>query len=480
MINPLESIDRGASMDYFVDNQAGNDTNNGSQRAPFKTIARAVQAAKAGDTLRIVPTPTPYTGTLDLQKSGAQGAPITITSAHATNNPIITPDTSWRVKADYWILERMDWTLYKDWAIQLGGSPLSGYGPDNAFARHITIRDCMFRHAPFEGVQIAHADDVRIEGCLFRDIRKRVKGQDCCALNIYGGSNITVIDCEFEDIGSDGVHIGPKHHQIGPVTIQDCKFRTNRPYGSVSWQNWGQSVGENAIDIKGLWASSADPDLIGPVIVRGCTMTGFNAIYPGQDCSDGGEITRPYPGGGLVIHMDAINVEVDNCVITNCDQAIALHDGKGDGGTTAGMKLTRSTIRDCAAGLSCIRALASLIATDNTFDCDQYLYAHRTPITFTSNFVKRGTYVRDSQDGLIECFDRNIWLTAHPSQWTGLLDSTTPQVDTIKPATNELTTTATDLDAAAKELDQVVTAVTAQTGLLRATAAAIRTIIANV
>ena len=48
------------AADYHVCRDTGDDGNNGSAAAPFKTILRAVKAAGAGDTVHLTPTKQPY------------------------------------------------------------------------------------------------------------------------------------------------------------------------------------------------------------------------------------------------------------------------------------------------------------------------------------------------------------------------------------------------------------------------------------
>lgn len=69
-----------SAAEYFVDQEAGDDANDGSQGAPFKTINKGVLSAQAGDTVHVNPTGEPYRETIDLyeMKSGEPGLPITL------------------------------------------------------------------------------------------------------------------------------------------------------------------------------------------------------------------------------------------------------------------------------------------------------------------------------------------------------------------------------------------------------------------
>jgi hypothetical protein len=63
----------------------GNNKNPGTAQAPFATIARAVQAAKPGDTVKIAPGL--YREQITFRKSGTKNAPITF--------PIFRPSPQW-------------------------------------------------------------------------------------------------------------------------------------------------------------------------------------------------------------------------------------------------------------------------------------------------------------------------------------------------------------------------------------------------
>jgi Right handed beta helix region/Protein of unknown function (DUF1565) len=449
---------------YFVDNVSGNDQNAGDQARPFATIAKAVARAAAGDTIKVVPTARAYTDRFSATASGTAANRITITST-TTVKPKITPSSSWVFTGDYWTVESMDFDGYGARPIQIGGSPSAGLGPDNDFADHIIVQDCTFQHGTQE-VWVCHTTDTLIQRCTFRDICKRAAGADCSALGIYGGGGIVVSDCVFEDIGSDGVHIGPWFHQIDAVTVRGCTFRVNRPYGSQTWQNFSSNVGENAIDIKGLWSSPSDPDLVGPVLITGCTISGFLAAVSGQDCSNSaGDL-----GAGIVIHMDAKPVTIEKTEIFDCDIGVLGSNGSGK---TYNFTMTNCTLRGLATGIVLYDHAASVAVRNSAITATTAMEVHSSNIEFTGNTIDVTKYIRAAQTGYKETFSANRYLNAlPPAEWQSNTDTKKP--DTIKPditpILNDLTAVATGLDTSADNLGQ-------QAALLASKAADIRAIV---
>ena len=67
------------ATNYYVDVRGGADGNPGTQEAPFRTTARGIRAAQAGDTVVILKVDFPIRESLVIQnKSGEAGRPITV------------------------------------------------------------------------------------------------------------------------------------------------------------------------------------------------------------------------------------------------------------------------------------------------------------------------------------------------------------------------------------------------------------------
>lgn len=89
------------ATDYYVDNKAGSDANDGlSPQSAFATLRTATPRLVAGDTLHIAPGRT-YRETLQLSRSGTPSSPITVKG----NGSILSglrpvPDEGWIDKGD--------------------------------------------------------------------------------------------------------------------------------------------------------------------------------------------------------------------------------------------------------------------------------------------------------------------------------------------------------------------------------------------
>ena len=95
------------AADYYV-SQTGDDANDGSQAAPFKTILHAVKAAGAGDTVHLVPGDQPWRESVVFNthptwyhKGGEPGKPLTI-DGHGSwiTGADPCPKESWKQESD--------------------------------------------------------------------------------------------------------------------------------------------------------------------------------------------------------------------------------------------------------------------------------------------------------------------------------------------------------------------------------------------
>lgn len=73
------------ASNYYVDNVKGKDTNDGkTAENTFATIARAMKAVRAGDTIHLKPNPEPYREIVSVLKGGSPDNPITLDGHGAT------------------------------------------------------------------------------------------------------------------------------------------------------------------------------------------------------------------------------------------------------------------------------------------------------------------------------------------------------------------------------------------------------------
>ncbi|MFA6293421.1 MAG: right-handed parallel beta-helix repeat-containing protein [Victivallales bacterium] len=101
---------RAGALEYYVDNTVGDDKFSGTSKTvaenkvgPFRSITKAVLAAKAGDTVLVIPTGKPYRETVNLygMKNGEPGKPITIDGQGVTvSGAEECPPAGWRIWKD--------------------------------------------------------------------------------------------------------------------------------------------------------------------------------------------------------------------------------------------------------------------------------------------------------------------------------------------------------------------------------------------
>jgi hypothetical protein len=211
-----------------------------------------------------------------------------------------------------------------------------GLGAERTIAsEHITIRNCEFRNGVKSIISFQYAIDVLIENNYFHHVRPgepfSVNKSEVNALEIrYVADNIVVRGNRFEDIGSDGVHLGAQGYRagakIGKVDIVDNEFWITRPYSGILG-----NVGENGIDVK--W-------VVGPVLISGNIIHGFRPTTSAQDASGAN-------GEGIVIHDNAQNVVVEGNYLYDNTRHIVISRGTGGtSGDTTEIVVRNNQLRD--------------------------------------------------------------------------------------------------------------------------------------
>ena len=146
---------------------SGSDANPGTRGAPFRTINRAAQVARAGDVVTIAAGT--YAGTVRVANSGTREAPIVFQAAAA--GEVVLSDTTatfqpagWtglpmRGTGQQWITLRG--LVFRDWS----GNKRGQHGVRAITGWHID--QCLFERAGYVGLQVA-GDDVRVERSTFQ------------------------------------------------------------------------------------------------------------------------------------------------------------------------------------------------------------------------------------------------------------------------------------------------------------------------
>lgn len=230
---------------------------------------------------------------------GAAPAPSTATPALAgTARPIHLPAARELVLCDG---ETFDG--YEGRALVIDGPPGGEIRDPNVLK---IVRNCTFRNSTGQAIRIFNGSNILIENNTFENLRSNRTGKDRNAVEIPcdGGDcdvdGVVIRGNRFQDIGSDGVHLGTFGRNIRNVSIEDNDF-TTRP-----------NIGENAIDIKGV---------DGPVVVSGNVIHGFRTCK--GDCSGAN-------GEGIVVHSrdgPATNVIIERNLIYDNEIGVMISRG---------------------------------------------------------------------------------------------------------------------------------------------------------
>lgn len=153
-------------VEYHV-SPSGSDADPGTRGAPFRTIGKGAQVARAGDVVTIAAGT--YSGTVRVAHSGTREAPIVFQAAVAGG--VVLSDTTatfqpagWtglpmRDSGERWITLRG--LVFRDW----GGNTRGRHGVRAITGWHID--QCLFERAGYVGLQVA-GDDVRVERSTFQ------------------------------------------------------------------------------------------------------------------------------------------------------------------------------------------------------------------------------------------------------------------------------------------------------------------------
>jgi hypothetical protein len=313
-----------SGVTYYVDvnhPRAEDRDDHGSIDRPWKTLKYAFRQLQPGDTL-LIRGGTYSNRHIELTEanSGREDAPITV-KAYPGEIVILNGRRIDLVGTRWWTFEYLIWdNPATGQALYLGLHRAMGYDR-TAPAEHVVFRHCEFKNGTKQAVRLVYANHILVEDCYFHHIRPGIGATwETTALPVpYMGDDITVRNCRFEDIGSDGIQLGAQSWRrgadIGAVSIIDNEFWVNRPY-----QGLLGNVGENAIDIK---------KVRGPILISGNVIHGFRPTTPQQDCSGD-------HGHGITIHYDARNIIVERNLFY--DNTTHLNVVKGSVGTEYGTR----------------------------------------------------------------------------------------------------------------------------------------------
>ena len=395
---------------YIVDinhSAAQDSSNHGNLDQPWRTLNYAFQRLEPGDTLLVrAGTYTDNYMHLGPQNSGQEGAPITI-KAFESEQPVIKGGTIDLEGVNWWTFEGLTFDAQVSAAMIMGRHQNLKHDK-TVSSEHITIRKCEFKDGKRSSLSMHYVNHILVEDSYFHHVRPGVPfrdgGWEVVGIDArYIVDNMIVRNNRFEDIGSDGVHLGAVAYKsgsyVGKVDIVDNHFWVNRPYTGILG-----NVGENGIDVK---------DASGPVLIARNTVHGFRRTTPEQDASGD-------PGAGIMVHERSRNVIIEKNLVY--DNVINLVVGGNSSDIVVRnnvLKHARKTDRPSNGfvgghGLEVGNASNVRIYHNTIYDNDHYLSGWNvTNSFFQNNVICKGGSSVDSNSQIWRS-DYNVW-----SQVTG-------------------------------------------------------------
>jgi hypothetical protein len=209
------AADTSHAATYYVAT-TGNDTNAGTQAAPWRTLQRAANVVLAGDTVRVLDGD--YQG-FDLRRSGTAANPITFRgegpNVRITADNSRTPDGINVENAAYVVID--------------------GFTVDNrtrtgiraAVAHHITIRNCRLGYNGRWGILTGFVDDLLVENV---EAHHSIAEHGIYASN--SGDRPVLRNNVLHDNRANGIHINSDASQGGDGIIANALVEGNVIYGN--------------------------------------------------------------------------------------------------------------------------------------------------------------------------------------------------------------------------------------------------------
>jgi hypothetical protein len=294
---------------------SGNDSGDGSQGKPFKTLNKAIHAAKAGTRITVLPGTYAEEIKIDASApSGVDGQPIVLQAqGQVTLNPAGGSSSLMHVARAHWVIDGFEFDVR--------GQPKYAVSFEDGSQGSEITNSQLHDGSLGGGITTGPGSkDILIDNNeIFRFTRN--DGHDSHGVVIQPGSKgITVRNNDIHDNGADSVQcLGPEtfpeYNGVSPadtVLIEDNHLYNSR---------------ENAVDIK----------TCSNVTVKHNRMHTFHANAYAKD------------GTVIVIHMSAKNITVEGNEIYDAGKAIAI-GGNHVGPVPSGVVIEKNLIHDMITG----------------------------------------------------------------------------------------------------------------------------------
>jgi hypothetical protein len=97
------------------------------------------------------------------------------------------------------------------------------------------VRNCVFKNSNQIAILIRDARNILVDGCTFENLRSGISGKDLGAIKVDPNrntlvDNVSVQNCIFKSIGSDGIAIGARFRYSSNVRIENNEFYVKRKF----------------------------------------------------------------------------------------------------------------------------------------------------------------------------------------------------------------------------------------------------------
>lgn len=365
---------------YYVDMDAANDNGDGAEGNPWKYLNTHINTdVSAGDTV-YVREGTYDEGQVTITVNGSSGNVITI--AAYTGEAVIwqsgSGDRTFLIEGDYITVDGFDFDKENQYrsAIRVEGT-------------HCTIQNCDIYDGHYYAlVELrASASYCTIDNCTIHD-NDYGAGQDGQGIGVYGADNVTISDCTIYNNLGVQVFFDDDTGPCNNYLVEDC---------TMYLSGAAQGCAEQGIDDKGGNGG----------VIRGCTFYGFR--YCDGTCGGTGS-----PGDAIVIHNEADNITVEQCLIYDSETGIRIESG------TTAATIRQNVIRDLSTSAHFPKSAVVIQSGggsgvdiyNNTFDdCPNYSlrFASSSVVTLRNNIFNDTGQI---DNGAAVTADHNCWYGA--------------------------------------------------------------------
>lgn len=317
-----------ASTSYFV-KTSGNNSNNGSEKSPFLTIDRGLDAANPGDSV-IVGKGT-YAEVVSTKKAGTANAKIILRAVKGEEVKVGTKGKVLNIEHDY---NEVDGIIFDGLWGDKGMVAIKG--------NYASLKNCTVKNNKRDGINVLGVTGVVIDNCKIYNLLRYDGKERVDAHGITGRNpkNLLIKRCDISQFSGDGVQFDPSRSTPGwnNIIIEDCTFwlaPVSKALSTESGFPEGEAPGENAVDTKTPGIKGAFSETRCNLSIKNCVVYGFkNGLIDNMAAYNIKEnVDCVIEGGRMYANQIACrlrypaNVTVKNCTASGNEVAIRVEGG---------------------------------------------------------------------------------------------------------------------------------------------------------